>query len=124
MGSLNIRLCQWYAEKSTSELMLSAVILRIIGLAVLAFFVSSCSQTQLIVHATKTITSAIGTSEPENSYAVEEEKIIIAAVPEVISVEAEARGGRYKVGEPYEVAGVRYYPSIQPNYSKTGIASW
>ena len=124
MGSLNIRLCQWYAEKSTSELMLAAVILRIIGLAVLAFFVSSCSQTQLIVHATKTITSAIGTSEPENSYAVEEEKIIIAAVPEVISVEAEARGGRYKVGKPYEVSGVRYYPRIQPNYSKTGIASW
>ncbi len=104
--------------------MLSANIVRFIGLAILAFCVSSCSQTQLIVHATKTITKAIGTSESESSYITEEEKLLVAALPEVISVEAEERGGRYKVGEPYEVSGVRYYPRIQPNYSKTGIASW
>ena len=33
-------------------------------------------------------------------------------------------GGVYKVGNPYQVAGVWYYPKEQPNYDETGIASW
>lgn len=33
-------------------------------------------------------------------------------------------GGIYKVGNPYQVAGVWYYPREQPNYDETGIASW
>jgi len=33
-------------------------------------------------------------------------------------------GGIYKVGEPYQVAGVWYYPKEQPDYDETGIASW
>ena len=33
-------------------------------------------------------------------------------------------GGRYKVGQPYEVAGVWYYPQEDPLYDETGIASW
>ena len=33
-------------------------------------------------------------------------------------------GGRYKVGNPYEVAGVWYYPQEDPLYDETGIASW
>jgi peptidoglycan lytic transglycosylase len=30
----------------------------------------------------------------------------------------------YKIGNPYQVAGVWYYPREQPNYDETGIASW
>jgi rare lipoprotein A len=30
----------------------------------------------------------------------------------------------YKVGNPYQVAGVWYYPREQPDYDETGIASW
>ena len=30
----------------------------------------------------------------------------------------------YKVGSPYQVAGVWYYPQEQPQYDETGIASW
>ncbi|HYM32027.1 MAG TPA: septal ring lytic transglycosylase RlpA family protein [Candidatus Cybelea sp.] len=30
----------------------------------------------------------------------------------------------YKVGQPYQVAGVWYYPQEDPNYDETGIASW
>jgi peptidoglycan lytic transglycosylase len=30
----------------------------------------------------------------------------------------------YKVGNPYQVAGIWYYPQEQPNYNETGIASW
>jgi rare lipoprotein A len=33
-------------------------------------------------------------------------------------------GGRYKVGSPYEVQGVWYYPQEDPLYDETGIASW
>jgi rare lipoprotein A len=33
-------------------------------------------------------------------------------------------GGRYAVGEPYEVAGVWFYPKEDPHYDQTGIASW
>lgn len=33
-------------------------------------------------------------------------------------------GGRYKVGDPYQVAGVWYVPKEQPNYDETGTASW
>lgn len=32
--------------------------------------------------------------------------------------------GEYKVGKPYEVAGVWYYPQEDWNYRETGIASW
>jgi rare lipoprotein A len=33
-------------------------------------------------------------------------------------------GGRYVVGEPYQVAGTWFRPGEQPNYDKVGIASW
>lgn len=33
-------------------------------------------------------------------------------------------GGRYLVGEPYQVAGRWFTPRVQPGYDKTGIASW
>jgi rare lipoprotein A len=36
---------------------------------------------------------------------------------------APAAGG-YKVGQPYQVAGIWYVPKEQPNYDETGIASW
>jgi len=32
--------------------------------------------------------------------------------------------GTYKVGNPYTVNGVRYVPHEDPNYDRTGIASW
>jgi rare lipoprotein A len=32
--------------------------------------------------------------------------------------------GVYRVGQPYQVAGVWYYPREQPDYDETGIASW
>lgn len=30
----------------------------------------------------------------------------------------------YKIGNPYQVAGVWYYPKVDYNYDETGIASW
>jgi len=33
-------------------------------------------------------------------------------------------GGTYKVGAPYRIAGRLYVPQEDPNYDRTGIASW
>lgn len=33
-------------------------------------------------------------------------------------------GGHYQVGEPYEVAGIWFYPQEDPAYDKMGVASW
>lgn len=33
-------------------------------------------------------------------------------------------GGRYQVGKPYTIRGKKYYPRLDPNYSKVGMASW
>lgn len=35
-----------------------------------------------------------------------------------------SRAGSYKVGEPYEVNGVWYYPNEDYSYDESGIASW
>lgn len=34
------------------------------------------------------------------------------------------QGGTYKIGDPYKIAGVWYYPKEDPAYSEVGIASW
>jgi rare lipoprotein A len=33
-------------------------------------------------------------------------------------------GGKYLIGQPYEVAGWKYYPRADPSYDKVGQASW
>jgi rare lipoprotein A len=33
-------------------------------------------------------------------------------------------GGVYKVGNPYEIYGRTYYPKVEPDYERTGVASW
>ena len=35
-----------------------------------------------------------------------------------------AGGGAFKVGNPYQISGVWYYPKDDPFYDETGIASW
>jgi len=44
-----------------------------------------------------------------------------APVPDIPAVTANPI---YKVGTPYEIRGVWYYPREQPDYDETGIASW
>lgn len=38
--------------------------------------------------------------------------------------EAQPRGGIYKVGDPYKINGVTYYPAENYSYNETGIASF
>ena len=67
------------------------------GVAVIVLMaLGSCSETQLVVHTAKTI--ARDSSPP-------------------------ARGA-YKIGKPYKIGGVWYYPNVDYNYRETGIASW
>ncbi len=45
-------------------------------------------------------------------------------VPEDHAVQVPPNAGVYKVGDPYEIGNVWYYPHEQPDYDETGIASW
>lgn len=45
-------------------------------------------------------------------------------VPAPVSRGVIVGGGIYKIGDPYKVAGVWYYPREAPDYDQTGIASW
>ena len=44
--------------------------------------------------------------------------------PEDHTVQIPPNAGVYKVGQPYQVDNVWYYPREQPDYDETGIASW
>ena len=39
-------------------------------------------------------------------------------------VNTQVGGGVYKVGKPYQIASVWYYPEVDYDYEETGIASW
>ncbi|MBB3265255.1 rare lipoprotein A [Azospirillum sp. OGB3] len=47
-----------------------------------------------------------------------------ASAPPSPSSSGLPRSGVYKVGKPYQVNGVWYYPAEDYSYSETGIASW
>ena len=59
-----------------------------------AFVLSGCAEIQLFSHATK----RLGTQSSDDS--------------------------KYKVGNPYKIMGVWYYPAEDWDYEETGIASW
>jgi len=42
----------------------------------------------------------------------------------ITTVTVPPNAGVYKVGQPYQVDNVWYYPREQPDYDETGIASW
>ena len=44
--------------------------------------------------------------------------------PEDHTVQVPPNAGVYKVGDPYQIDNVWYYPHEQPDYDETGIASW
>jgi rare lipoprotein A len=58
-----------------------------------------CAEAELIAHTAKQARDAV---EPERA----------------------ERPGYYKVGNPYQIAGVWYYPKVDYDYVETGIASW
>ena len=47
-----------------------------------------------------------------------------APAPDNHAVTVPRSAGIYKVGNPYQIDNVWYYPHEQPDYDETGIASW
>ncbi len=74
--------------------MLAVAALALVGLA-------GCAETTLINHASKSIGSS---TDP-------------------VQIGSATRGV-YKIGNPYQINGVWYYPKEDPNYDETGIGSW
>lgn len=70
-------------------------------------FLSSCSNTRILVEGTKKILDKSGSS---NDSAVKDKTNI--------------KIGHYKVGNPYNINGITYTPKLISNYDKIGIASW
>lgn len=60
-----------------------------------ALVLSACAETRLAMHAAKQFSPQPNISK-----------------------------GHYKIGNPYQIKGVWYYPSVNYRYSETGIASW
>ncbi|WP_430398417.1 septal ring lytic transglycosylase RlpA family protein [Ferrovibrio sp.] len=65
---------------------------------------TGCAETQLVAHATKSVVRPDPTPP--------------------VSAPAGRGTGIYKVGNPYQINGVWYYPKEDPNYDETGIGSW
>lgn len=76
-------------------------------LSVIAFLLSGCTTIELAADLAKKLHKRDQTPAAEAGAA----KGVVAAP-------------RYKIGNPYEVAGVWYYPERNLSYDQTGIASW
>jgi rare lipoprotein A len=50
--------------------------------------------------------------------------VVLALIVGSCAEQARRGGGIYKVGQPYQIAGVWYYPKEDQFYDETGIASW
>jgi rare lipoprotein A len=87
-----------YPNLATANLRGVRVYKRLSILILALFVLGACAETQLLVHTAKQIGRSTK-SEP-------------------------AQQGRYKIGNPYQIKGVWYYPAVDYGYNKTGIASW
>jgi len=64
-------------------------------------------------------TSLKGKPEIDKKYGVAASPRVVAGANKI-----PRGGGRYMVGKPYKIAGKTYRPRANPNYKKTGLASW
>jgi len=78
---------------------LTRILLWPLACFLMAGLLSACAEGELAVHMAKQLKQA--TAEKPS-----------------------ANAGVYKVGKPYEIKGVWYYPAEDGTYDKTGIASW
>lgn len=74
------------------------------GCGVALLGLGGCAETQLAAHAAKNVGDSPNAGEQP-----------LSGVP---------GQGNYKVGDPYQIAGVWYYPKEEWDYDETGIASW
>ena len=84
------------SRKSTLRLWGRAALRTAYVIAGLSVALAGCSEAQLLIHGAKQ-------AKPGNTGKA---------------------AGYYKVGSPYQIKSVWYYPQDEPDYSETGIASW
>ncbi len=78
----------------------------------------------LVVMAAAGFLAACGTT-PEQKSKFSPKKYGVKGSPKVVaSGPVPKGGGRYIVGKKYKIAGKWYYPKLDPNYKKVGLASW
>lgn len=70
--------------------------------------------------------NAVTTSDGGGGDGINDAALGVAASPRVTDQETNLPrgGGRAQVGRPYRIAGRLYTPREDPNYDRTGIASW
>lgn len=70
--------------------------------------------------------AACGTTGPVQKTKFSPKKYGVKGSPKVVSAgrPVPKGGGRYIVGKKYKIAGKWYYPKVDPNYKKVGLASW
>ncbi len=71
-------------------------------------------------------TEAPTKSKPRSKEYFSEKEYGVKASPRVVSDgrPVPKGGGRFMVGQPYEVKGQTYVPKEDPNYNRSGLASW
>lgn len=90
-----------------------------LGVAFVCASMASCASTQ-------TTTTAAKKTKPKSKEYFAESEYGVKASPRVVAdgQPVPKGGGRYMVGNPYEVKGKVYVPKEDPNYNKSGLASW
>ena len=76
-------------------------IIRFVLLSWISMSLLACAESKLAVHVAKKITQGTA-NKPDLS----------------------SQKGTYKIGKPYKIKGVWYYPHEDAQYDRTGIASW
>ncbi len=80
--------------------------------AAVGLILAGCSETSLVIHTAKLLARGTGPAEThprEVSGSTDESSLMTRP---------------HKIGRPYQVNGVWYYPREQPGYDRTGVASW
>lgn len=90
-----------------------------LGVAFVCASMASCASTS------NTPTTA-KKNKPKSKEYFSESEYGVKASPRVVAdgQPVPKGGGRYMVGSPYEVKGKVYVPKEDPNYNKSGLASW
>ena len=70
---------------------------RLTCLVASVLLLAACAESRLAIHAAKQLTGEPEKPKPRPAY---------------------------KVGQPYQIGGVWYYPRVQADYNETGVASW
>ncbi|WP_420415354.1 septal ring lytic transglycosylase RlpA family protein [Roseibium sp.] len=79
----------------------------------------------LLVAAAAGLVAACG-SAPQEKAKFSPKKYGVKGSPKMVAAgkPVPKGGGRYVVGKKYKIAGKWYYPKNDPNYKKSGLASW